>query len=211
MFKAQLKFQKIAGIMLIVAFALLFIYSLSLLTDVYGALYYAYSPNIEVPEYLQDADPEYLASLGYVKEKVKGAGLFYEMQDFNKLLVGLSLGVIIISLTYFITNSHKRRKYYIGNYISTGLICASNIAVSAYAFAKIIEYRTKFLQVDFVALKEFDKEIQSAIYTESTFWFDIGFVVCAILIAVSVLLVINLVWKKSVMKKEDNLLKNEGV
>ena len=63
--------------------------------------------------------------------------------------------------------------------------------------------------VDFAELKEY-AEKWNTLYTESTFWFDIGFVVFAILIAVVVLSIINLVWKRQVMKEEAMLIK-EGL
>ena len=45
------------------------------------------------------------------------------------------------------------------------------------------------------------------LYTESTFWFDIHYLVFALLLIVAALLVANAVWKTRLMKEEQQLLR----
>lgn len=188
MFKTQLKFQKIVAIAMVIAAALTFVYSLGVMTDLYDMLYFA----VEVED-------------GNYKTQVDGAELYYVMQPFNKLLLSFSIALILVSLTLFITNGHKRRLYYVGNYVTTGLAAVSNVAVAIWGMVEVSKYRAQFLQIDFEALKAFCEKYKRS-YTESTFWFDIGYVVFALLIVAALVCVGNLIWKIIIMKREKELL-----
>jgi hypothetical protein len=61
------------------------------------------------------------------------------------------------------------------------------------------------LQIDFVALKE-HAETWDTLYTESTFWFDVHYVLFGIVLVLDVLLLANLLWKRSLMKGEKQLI-----
>lgn len=197
MFKAQLKFQKILSYVLLGVFALFFIYSLSIMTHVYRTLYFAYDPDLEIPE------------LGLSGDKVKGAKLFYDMQPFNQALVACAIVMIVVAVTYFLTASNARRKYYVGNYVSAGLIAATDIGIAVYSIIGIVKYRALYLQVDFEELKAYN-EPKGLPYSVSTFWFDIGFVVCILLVATAALVIFNAIWKTRLMKKENQLLTGVG-
>ena len=117
----------------------------------------------------------------------------------------LSIGQILLAALLFLTNTHSRRRYYIGNYVSTALFAVFSIYNSVYAHTNIQEARRQFLQVDFAALKE-HAEMWGTLYTESTFWFDAHYVVFGLLLAVSALLIANAVWKVKLMKDEAALV-----
>ena len=104
MYKKQMKLQRIICILALAACVVMFLYSLGLMTDLYSMLY----KTIPDPE-----DPS--------SAKVQGAFIYYDMQSFNSMLLKVSIGMILLSCALFITNTHSRRRYYIGNYISTGL------------------------------------------------------------------------------------------
>lgn len=200
MYKKQMKFQKIVCLLMLVASAIVFIYSLGLLTDMYDSLY------------LTMMDPE---DLSYTM--VEGSQIYYEMQgydpatngftnpNFNGMLTMVGIGLILVNLVLFITCTHSRRKYYIGNYVAVGLSAVSSIGASVWAITNILNFKEKFLQIDFEALKEFSK-MWNTPYTESTFWFDAVFVVFGILLFVTALLIVNLVLKVIVMKEEQRLI-----
>ena len=63
--------------------------------------------------------------------------------------------------------------------------------------------------MDFAALKEHSTIFKSA-YTESTFWFDVHYLIFALVILVAVLLIANVCWKISLMKQEAALLAGDG-
>ena len=87
MFKPQMKFQKILFPVLMALSGVVFVYSLGIMTDMYG-LYQT-------------------QSLG----GVPGSEIFYDMQTYNHNMVLISIALVIISTLPFIFASNTRRKY----------------------------------------------------------------------------------------------------
>ncbi|MCM1054230.1 MAG: hypothetical protein NC394_01800 [Bacteroides sp.] len=190
MYKKQLIFQKIVCFAMLAMSAVVFLYSLGIMTDIYDTLYYT-MPN-----------PNNIYS-----SKVSGSAIYYEMQPFNTIFTNLSIGLILVTLILFVTCTHSRRKYYIGNYIAVALTTIANIAVSAWSLYHIAYYKARFLQIDFAALKEFwENRKQPDVYTDSTFWFDISYLVFGLLLFVTVLLIVNTILKVILMKEEKRLI-----
>lgn len=188
MYKKQMKLQKILCLLAIFSSALVFIYSLGLMTDLYDSLYGTMT------------DPSDLT-----KTSVPGSIIYYDMQGFNNTFMKAGLGLILLSCLLFLTNTHSRRKYYVGNYVSTGLQAIANVAVAVWAHGQLLAYRAQFLEIDFEALAKHAKRWKT-LYTESTFWFDIHYAVFGVLLVVTVLLVGNALWKYSLMKQERALI-----
>ncbi len=189
MYKKQIKCQKILCIAAIIACALTFLYALGFMTDLYDALY----STMRNPYDLTETD-------------VPGSILYYMMQDFNKALLKYSIALILLACLLFLTQTHVRRKYYVGNYVSVGLYSVATVAYTVWAHAYIEGYKAAFLtQVDFEALQKHAKMWKTA-YIDSTFWFDAHYVVYAILLVVTVLLLLNLIWKVRLMKAEQRLI-----
>lgn len=188
MYKKQLVFQRIVCMGMLIAAALVFVYSLGLMTDMYDSLYST----------MMNPDD-------YTETTVAGSIIYYDMQPFNRSFTKASIGLILVSLVLFVTNTHSRRKYYIGNYVAVGLSTVCNVAVSSWALSKIFSYKAQYKQIDFEQLK-FHSELWNTYYTESTFWFDISIAVFGILLIVTVLLICNLVLKQIMMKEEKRLI-----
>lgn len=189
MYKKQMKFQKIICYLCLIAAALVFIYSLGIMTDLYDSLY------VMIP------DPEDM-SMAYVS----GAEIYYDMQPFNRNLTKDGIVLILLAAFMLVMNTHVRRKYYIGNYVSIGLMTVGSIASSVWAVAKIMAYKEQFLTtVDFETLKMWS-EIWGTPYIESTFWFDVSYFVFGILMFTTVLLIVNLIWKIIVTREEAGLI-----
>lgn len=188
MYKRQMKLQKILCLLAILASTLVFIYSLGLMTDLYDSLYGTMT------------DPNDLT-----KTTVPGSIVYYDMQGFNNTFMKAGLGLILLSCLLFITNTHSRRKYYVGTFVSIALQAAANVAVAVWAHTQLQQYRAQFLAVDFEALAKHAKRWKT-LYTQSTFWFDVHYGVFAVLLIVTVLLVGNALWKRSLMKQERVLI-----
>ena len=189
MYKKQIKCQKILCIAAIITCALTFLYALGFMTDLYDALY----STMRNPYDLTETD-------------VPGSILYYMMQDFNKALLKYSIALILLACLLFLTQTHVRRKYYIGNYVSVGLYSVATVAYTVWAHAYIEGYKAAFLtQVDFTALEKHAKMWKTA-YIDSTFWFDAHYGVYAVLLVVTVLLLLNLIWKIRLMKAEQRLI-----
>ncbi len=167
---------------------MVFVYALGLMTDLYDTLY----STMMDPNNLEDT-------------WVSGSIIYYDMQGFNRSLLRVAIGLILVSIVLFLTCTHSRRKYYIGNYVATGLTVAADIAAAVWAVPQLLAYKAQFLQIDFEALKNFS-EMWNTRYSESTFWFDACFVVFGLLLVGAVLLVVNLIRKLSLMKEERRLI-----
>lgn len=174
--------------MMLIASALVFVSALGLSTDLYDAL----SKAVMYP----GTEWEY--------SSVPGATVYYDMFGFNTAFTRVAIGLILVSLVLFLTNTHSRRKYYIGNYIATGLSAAAAIGVSVWCIPQIADYKSQFINnVDFEALKAFSKDWGTLyIGPGDTFWFDICYFVFGFLLLSAVLLVVNCVLKVNVMKAE---------
>ena len=192
MYKKQITFQKIVCFAALVVGALFFIYSLGIMTDLFDTLY-SMIPN---PNNLDSA-------------KVDGARIYYDMQPFNRTLLRASLGMIILSCVLFLTNTQSRRKYYIGNLVATAVNVVAEAAMAVWCHLQVTAFRTQYLTtVDFVELEK--RLSRRGTYTDSTFWFDIHYLFCALAILAAVLLIVNYVWKKKLMQGEQDLLRSSG-
>ena len=188
MYKKQMKLQKILCLALLGVCALIFVYSLGIMTDLYDALY----STIRSANNLD-------------RSTVTGSRVYYDMQDFNKQFLVLSIGMILLCVILFLTNTQSRRKYYIGNYCSIALVSAGGIAFTVWAHGQIEAYKAQFLQINFEELAEHAAK-RKTLYTESTFWFDIHYLVFGLLVIGIILLIANAIWKRKLMKEEQALI-----
>ena len=188
MYKKQMILQRIVCYAMLVAAALVFIYSLGILTDMYECKFAYYAENYEK-----------------VPPKVAGTEIYYIMQEFNRELTSCGIVLILLAVTQFVFQNHARRKYYIANYITVVVNTVATVVASVWALGEIFTYREQYLKVDFAAMKE-RAEMMKFPYTESTFWFDISSVVFGFLLIVTVFNVINLIMKIVVMNAEKKLI-----
>lgn len=188
MYKKQLTLQKILCFLALVSSVVIFLYALGIMTDLYDTLY----STMRNPADLTQTD-------------VPGSIVYYNMQGWNAYFLHWSIALILLACLLFITNTHIRRRYYIGNYISIGAFAAANIYLAIDAHAYIELFKARFLQVDFEALRA-HADLWKTAYTESTFWFDVHYAVFALSILVSVGLVACAIWKVRLMKEEKQLI-----
>ena len=188
MYKKQMNAQRILCILSVIASALVFAYSLGILTDLYDMLY-------PITDGKTDVD----------------VSLYYDMQSFVRQLEIMGIGLILVSCTLFITNTQSRRKYYISNIVSTLLVFGCNVAAAVWAYLKLMPYRQRFVDLDFGAIEAFHADAGTPdLVSRSTFWFDLYWAVFGYALLVSILLILNLFWKKSLMKQERELLNGNG-
>lgn len=188
MYKKQIMWQKIICFAAIAAGAVVFLYALGLMTDLFDSLYYTM---------MDPSNPD--------DTWVQGSRIFYDMQPFNKQLLTASIVLVLLSCFLFITATHSRRRYYGGNVLSTLLYAACGAGVSVWSHVQLEQWKSVYLQVNFEEL-EFFAEMMDTYYTESTFWFDAHYGVFALVLLVCVLLLANMCWKFSLMKAEKRLI-----
>ena len=183
MYKKQMTIQRILCLAAIIASVVVFLYALGIMTDLYDSLYVA-------------------NNFG-----VKGAEVYFNMQGFNQQLLIGSIGMILLGAFLFITNTHIRRRYYVGNFVATCLYAVASAVLAVYSHAQILIYKAQFFEVDFASLQMYSTLFPTDVkYTESTFWFDAHYAVFGLLLLVSILLVVNACWKVSLMKQEAKLV-----
>ena len=82
---------------------------------------------------------------------------------------------------------------------------SGGIAFSVWAHGEIEAFKSQFLAINFEELAEHAAKKKS-LYTESTFWFDIHYVLFGLLVIGVILLIANAVWKRKLMKEEQALI-----
>lgn len=194
MYKFQMTLQRITSFLLLGAAALVFVYSLGVMTDVYNSFYL-----------LSSYDPIW-DPLFYVE----GSEVYLEMQEFNKQFTTAGIILILSAVSLFLFNTHNRRKYYVANYITIGINAILNIAIVFWMHIEVSIYRAQYLQVDPERVKEV-ADLLSMKIEFSTFWFDIHYIVFAVVILVTLLSLVNLGLKIALMAGERKLLKEGGV
>ncbi len=192
MYKKQMQLQKICCLISLIAGALLFLYALGMMTDLYDALY----STMRNPYNLEETS-------------VPGSYMYYEMQGFNRAFLYASIALVLLACLLYVTNTHIRRRYYSGNIVSVCLYAAATVGVTVWAHAQIELYKAKFLSIDFEALRE-HAELRGTYYTDSTVWFDLHYALFAIALIAAAIQVANLVLKFSLMKEEARLLQSAG-
>ena len=188
MYKKQTKWQKAVCLLCMISSVIVFLYALGIMTDLYDSLY---------STMMNPAD--------LTQTTVPGSIVYYNMQEFNSVFLKYSIGLILLACLLYITNTHIRRKYYIGNYIAAALFAIANVNIAIWAHQYIEIFKAQFLNVDFEALEK-HAELWKTTYTESTFWFDIHAAVFALSLIASAALVGVVLWKVSLMKEEQKLI-----
>lgn len=184
MYKKQVKLQRILCLALLIISAVIFVYSLGIMTDLYDSLYSTYRRG---------------------KTTITGAEVYMDMQPFNKSFLMASIGMILLSVLLFVTNTHSRRRYYIGNYFAIGAFSAGSIALCVWAHGQIEIFKAQFKTIDFAKLADHAAS-RKTLYTESTFWFDIHYIIFGLLLIGTALLIANAIWKRNLMKEEQTLI-----
>ena len=189
MYKKQLRFQKIICMLCLIAAAVTFVYSLGILTDIYDGLYLA-------------TDPKKPTDDG----RVAGSTIYYQMQTFNQQFVTFSIVLILLAALLYLMNTHIRRKYYIGNYVSVALYSAASVACVVWSHIQITAFRFQYLTtVDFEALKELC-EMKNKPFVKSTLMLDLHYVVGIFALLCVAGLVYNTIWKIRMMREEAALI-----
>ncbi len=212
----QMKFQKAVVISAFVLAILTFVYAYIFSTPFYP---------------LSSGD-----AAEYLKKDPVGETFYYDVQPFNRTIATLAVVFVVVSLLLFMSFSQKRRRYYIFNYIAIGCYSAFGLGYSIYTCINLASWSSLYHQINFEmvrqniqselqnyidlglegeslealagsiinALKDFDNNVP-----KDTAMFIIGFILCALIIVVSGLLIFNCFWKARNLKKEDAMYAEE--
>ena len=197
MYKKQMILQRLVCYIVLIAAALVFVYSLGLLTDMYEM-----KLDYHAERYYKNGMTEEALS----KVKVAGSEIYYDMQEFNNALTVSGIVLILLAVTQFIFQNQNRRKYYIANYITVGANTIGAIYYSYWGLSNILSYKERYLKIDFAELQKLNERYGFP-YTESTFWFDASKFVFGFVLVAMVLNLLNMVWKICLMNNEKKLVK----
>lgn len=200
MYKKQMTVQKVICLLSVIASVLMFVYALGLMTELYDSLY---------PAMTLETMAQKMVHKGWPKGEPypdTGFHLYYDMQPFNRELLAVSIGLILVSLLLQVTFTASRRKYYLGNYVAVALNAAANVAAAVWMHMEITAYKAQYLAMDFQVLEWALTKLKKP-FSVNTFWFDLHYVVGALCLLTAVLLVANAVWKSSLMRAEKRLIR----
>lgn len=201
--KTQMKFQKYICLVMLIMGALGLLYAFFYLSGGMAELGLARMTDIT-------NDDQFVSRFTAAEGKYDYK-LFEQIQPFNDALMYCGIVMVLLAVLLYITACNKRRNYYITNYIAVGACAGGNIVMSIVLMAMNASWKSKFLNVDFDAwyeynVRTFGENTKEYIYSESTVWFNLGFVVYALIIVASIALILNLVWKILLMRGEKKLL-----
>lgn len=136
------------------------------------------------------------------------ATLYTDIQSFNTMLMYFGIIIILLGVLLYVTACNNRRNYYISNYVAIGVCAGGDIVLSFIAIIMNGMWRSKFMHVDFASWSQYVEGHQrlGLPYSESTIWFDLGFIVYGLVIVASIILILNLIWKIKLMQGEKKLL-----
>ncbi len=81
--------------------------------------------------------------------------------------------------------------------------------MAVWCHIQVTAFKAQYLTtVDFAELEK--RLSRRGTYTDSTFWFDIHYLVCGVAIVAAILLIVNYIWKKKMMQEEQKLLRSSG-
>lgn len=191
--KVQMRFQKILAFVSLIIGALSILLAIIFISgDLAGMMYYA---NDELDE---------------------GINAFADLaQMFCDTMLVIGIVYLLCVVTLFITDTNKRRNYYITNYISTGLAAASALVAAVFGLVMVSMLLGKFNGLDWENLTPIFEMMStegSELYVgapmvhQNPTMFIIGYVILLLPLLDVAALVLNLVWKIKLMKGEKELL-----
>ena len=113
--------------------------------------------------------------------------------------------LLLLECLLFITSTHSRRRYYVGNAVSTFAFAGAGAAISLWAHRQTSMFKAQFLQMDFEAYLKYATRRKKA-YIDSTFWFDAHYAVFALVVLICLALMANFLWKLYLMRAEKKLV-----
>lgn len=195
--KVQMRFQKIlvlvSLIVSILSIVLAIIFMSGNLSDI---MYY-------------HGSPEEGGDIYGVNSFTEPAQLFCDML----LIIGIVYLCCVVTL--FITDTNKRRNYYITNYVSTGLAVLAAVVTAVFGLIMISILVSKFYGLDWETLTPIMESMSgppeegglgAPMVTKSPAMFIIGYVIMLLPLLDAAALILNLVWKLKLMKGEKELL-----
>lgn len=191
--KLQMKFQKILMLVSLVLAAVCIFYSFAYFTGSLSTLY---------------------NYVGNNKYQINCEETYYFAQDFNGVMLIMSIVYLVLIVVLYLTKCSSRRNYYISNYV---VVIASVVYIAAFAILCIaMNAATLSLFLNDIDWEAYRKAYDTVdpvsgvrlqpYYDDSVVTFALGFILHAFVLVDAVALCLNLLWKIKLMKGERQLL-----
>ncbi len=185
--KAQMRFQKIFMLVSLIIAALGIVYALIFCSGTFFQMQELYDP------------------IGKVEYLTGAKALFDATQTVSDVMLVLAIVAVLAVVLNYIMATHRRRKYYVTNYIAIGIVVAVLIAV-AIALIVLISNCLSVLNTINMAEAEEEYLVTKSDWHYTIWTVPVGFAYAAILVVDAVVFILNLVWKLKLMKGEKALL-----
>lgn len=145
--------------------------------------------------------------------------LYSYSQKVNDTLIILSIALLLIVVTLYVTATNTRRNYYVTNYVSLGLVITYTVVFAVILMVICVKAIGYANEIDYAKWKEFYEASTSdrygnvsyfnpRNYSENKATLIIGIVLAGLLITEAVAWILNLIWKIKLMQGERALLAN---
>lgn len=185
-----MKFQKILCFVSLILAALVIVFSFCFVS---GCLYNAkmYSA--------RRGDPLGMYDLSFAAQNVSN----------TMLIIGIIFLLAVVTL--FIMATNTRRKYYITNYISIGLVTVMALVVAIVGIVTLSNCVAEYSLIDWAACQktiEANPLQYTNGYSDNIVTVYLGYVLCGIMVVLAAAHALNLVWKIKLMQGEKKLLES---
>lgn len=198
--KTQMRFQKIVMLATLVVSALTVVYGLIFATPIWA---------------VQELTPS--LSTSYRNDPVNADYTYQLFQTYGVVLLWLGVVFLLLVAVCYIMACHKRRNYYITNYISLGVTAGYAVVLAVITIALTAVCHTSFVN-DILWDVYYNDYYMSALnqitgvikYSDDATVCIIGYVIAVLTLAVAALITYSVIWKIKLMKGEKALL-GEGL
>ena len=150
---------------------------------------------------------------------VQGAqDLIYNAQAFSDTFLILGIVYVLVIVLMMVMGNGSRRKYYITNYIATGIAVLYMLIFAVLLVVNVSNIISWFNLVDLEKAKAryidfgWEKPTQFGLKWEEYPWvFTAGYIYFAIVIINAIIIALNTTWKVALMKGEKKLLEGNLV
>lgn len=197
--KTQMRFQKIFMLIALIIAALCIVFALIFCS---GTLYQM--QHAAIFDLAANPPPE-----GDGDEKLPGAkALFWASQGVSNIVFALGIVLVLVVVLNYIMGSAKRRKYYVTNYVATGVAVAAFVAVAITILVLVANCQSILATIDLEQAKVIYNTYIPNGWQYSVWTFGVGYAFSGVLLVTALVFVFNLVWKIKLMKGEKKLLES---
>ena len=232
--KTQIKFQKILSLVTLIIAAIAFVYVICFFSGNLSAMmdYSTLNYSVGYLDIVEVNGVEY--TFGRNNQVITADFLdpyntwIYDAQAAMDTLVVLCIIFFVVIALAYILCMNSRRKYYVSNYVMSGVIIAYAVFLAIFGLATVISLMSSFYEGAFFSLADtyannpVDLEVAKFLVlqkngvfdtqiSDSPLMFVLGIVAFVLVLFVAVAWVYNLIWKIKLMKGEKELLSKSVV